>query len=72
MKRCVAAFLLLFASLAFGQTAKRAALSGKLTDSVTHQPIEGAMVSFGGQQASAMSDANGEWALHLTPTDPNP
>lgn len=63
MKRCVAG--LLFAVLVFGQPAKRATLSGKVTDSITHQPIEGAMVSFGGQQASAISDANGEWMLHF-------
>src|SRR5579862_8775807 len=57
---------LLFAGLAFGQAPARATLSGKVTDAITHQPIEGAMVSFGGAGgASSISDANGEWMLHF-------
>ncbi len=45
MKPCIAALIL--ASLGFGQTSGNTVLSGEITDSTTHKPIDGAKVACG-------------------------
>jgi hypothetical protein len=51
--------------LLLAQAAGEIALSGRVLDSVTHQPITGARVSY--QGSSATSDEHGAWALPLKP-----
>jgi hypothetical protein len=67
MKRCISG--LFFISLCFAQTGGEATLSGRITDAATHQPIEGAQISFrggrGGGSASVTSDANGAYSIRL-------
>lgn len=60
--------MLLFADFALSQTAVPVTFSGRITDSVSHQPITGAQISYccGDRGAVAVSDAGGAYSLRIT------
>jgi hypothetical protein len=58
--------VLFVTGLCFGQTGGEATLSGKIVDSLTHQPLGGAKVLYRspGHDVSAISDADGGYSIH--------
>jgi hypothetical protein len=64
MKPCIPA--LVFCCAAFSQTGAEITISGRITDALTHQPVAGANVLYGGAQAA--TDATGAYSVHVKTT----
>src|SRR5580700_1564696 len=68
MKWCFTAVLSV--AICFAQTLGEATVSGRITDSITHQPISGATVLYCCvHRADAVSDADGRYSFHVKADD---
>jgi len=60
---------LIFITLANSTSAQNRAISGKVIDSTTNEPLPGVTIRVAGSKAGTTTDANGSFGLSVTPTD---